>query len=137
MYTADRPRTFCSSFTSPARMMVKTTRAFTRPARTPSVTLERIRPAARASSTSGSRRIAMNFWWMRRLSSIPLILGDTAAGTKPVGKGRKKACGSIAPWIRRTRIMSWSPNVGYPSVSWKSASRSVRVVEGVEPVALG
>jgi hypothetical protein len=30
--------------------------------------------------TSGSRRTAMNVWWMRRLSSIHVILGDTTAG---------------------------------------------------------
>jgi hypothetical protein len=29
----------------------------------------------------------MKFPWMRRLSSIQLILGDTTAGTKPIGTG--------------------------------------------------
>ena len=43
----------------------------------------------------------MNFWWMRRMSSIQLILGDTTAGSGPIRKGRRKACGSIAPFARR------------------------------------
>jgi hypothetical protein len=66
-------------------------RVFARPARAPSVTLERIRPAARvASSTIGSRRIAMNVWWMQRLSNIELVLGDTTAGTRSIGKRAQK-----------------------------------------------
>jgi hypothetical protein len=36
----------------------------------------------------------MNFRWMRRLSSIQLILGDTMAGTKPIGKGAESRAGA-------------------------------------------
>src|SRR5215203_3262219 len=58
--------------------LLQMARTFTRSARTPSVTLERIRPAAKAaSSTSGSRR----------LSSIQLLLEDTTAGSGSSGKG--------------------------------------------------
>jgi hypothetical protein len=32
----------------------------------------------------------MNFWWIRRSSSIQLILGDTTAGTRPIGKGTEE-----------------------------------------------
>jgi hypothetical protein len=45
-------------------------------------------------------------WEMRRMSNIQLILGDTTAGTGPIGKGRRKACGSIAPYARKTQ--NWS-----------------------------
>jgi hypothetical protein len=55
-------------------------RVFNRPAPHALRDVERIRPAAKAaSSTSGSRR----------LSSIQLILGDTTAGSGLIGKERK------------------------------------------------
>jgi hypothetical protein len=59
--------------------------------------LERVRLAAGAASdASGDGGIAMNIWWMRRMSNIQLILGDTTAGTKPTGRALSKAIGSIA-----------------------------------------
>jgi hypothetical protein len=37
----------------------------------------------------------MIFWWVRRLSSIHLILGDTTAGTQaPSGKGAEGRAGA-------------------------------------------
>jgi hypothetical protein len=45
----------------------------------------------------GSRGIAMNVWWMQRMSNIELVLGGTTADTRPIGRGRRNSCGSIAP----------------------------------------
>jgi hypothetical protein len=59
--------------------------------------------ARAASDTSGGWRIAVKFRGMQRLSNIHLIVGDTTAGTRPIGKGRRTAVReySTSPMLRQ------------------------------------
>jgi hypothetical protein len=53
----------------------------------------------------------MNVWWMRRLSSMQLVLGDTTAG-RPIGEGRKEAVrehSTLSPKIQRGGVNQASP----------------------------
>jgi hypothetical protein len=55
----------------------------------------------------------MHFWWMRRLSSFHLILGDTTVGTRAHRERAQKAVrehSTLSP--RDPELTSWSPTCG-------------------------
>src|SRR5829696_6184472 len=79
----------------PVYLLLKMARAFSRPAPTPFVTLERIGAAARAASSTSSNR---------KLSSIELIRENTTAGPGPSGKGAEDGVREHSTPSPQTRI---------------------------------